>query len=111
VPHLIADELTISGPGSGCTAGNRRAFDPAKFRIILFDQRNCGRSLPHASDPAAELTQMLAAARMRVDSRAPVFDLDPPLMLRRFEHKAERRLIRAWSRAAELRTRMGSLDY
>ena len=38
-------------PGSGCTARNRRSFDPEKFRIILFDQRNCGRSLPHASDP------------------------------------------------------------
>ncbi|WP_182908660.1 prolyl aminopeptidase [Microbispora sp. H13382] len=44
------------GPGSGCTPGRRRAFDPARYRVILFDQRNCGRSLPHASDPAADLT-------------------------------------------------------
>jgi proline iminopeptidase len=44
------------GPGSGCTPGHRRAFDPAKYRIILFDQRNCGRSLPHASDPAVDLS-------------------------------------------------------
>ncbi|MEV4455738.1 prolyl aminopeptidase [Microbispora sp. NPDC049633] len=44
------------GPGSGCTPGRRRAFDPTRYRIILFDQRNCGRSLPHASDPAADLT-------------------------------------------------------
>jgi len=43
------------GPGSGCTPGIRRYFDPAKFRIILFDQRNCGRSLPHAGDPAVSL--------------------------------------------------------
>ena len=44
------------GPGSGCTPGQRRSFDPERYRIILFDQRNCGRSLPHASDPAANLT-------------------------------------------------------
>ncbi|MFI6790515.1 prolyl aminopeptidase [Nonomuraea sp. NPDC050383] len=44
------------GPGSGCSPGQRRTFDPERFRIILFDQRNCGRSLPHASDPAADLS-------------------------------------------------------
>ncbi len=44
------------GPGSGCTPGMRRMFDPAVFRIVLFDQRNAGRSLPHASDPAVDLT-------------------------------------------------------
>jgi len=43
------------GPGSGCTPGMRRSFDPARYRIILFDQRNCGRSTPHASDPATSL--------------------------------------------------------
>jgi proline iminopeptidase len=43
------------GPGSGCSAGPRKAFDPERYRIILFDQRNCGRSLPHASDPAADM--------------------------------------------------------
>ncbi|HET7921944.1 MAG TPA: prolyl aminopeptidase [Gammaproteobacteria bacterium] len=36
------------GPGGGCTAENRRFFDPARYRIILFDQRGCGRSRPHA---------------------------------------------------------------
>jgi len=43
------------GPGSGCTPGMRRFFDPARYRVILFDQRNCGRSTPHASDPATGL--------------------------------------------------------
>ncbi len=43
------------GPGSGCTPGLRRYFDPAAYRIVLFDQRNCGRSRPHASDPAVSL--------------------------------------------------------
>jgi proline iminopeptidase len=37
------------GPGSGCTAWHRRLFDPAAYRIVLFDQRGCGRSTPHAS--------------------------------------------------------------
>jgi proline iminopeptidase len=43
------------GPGSGCSPWFRRLFDPAAYRIVLFDQRNCGRSRPHASDPAADL--------------------------------------------------------
>jgi proline iminopeptidase len=43
------------GPGSGCTPGLRRYFDPAAYRVVLFDQRNCGRSQPHASDPAVDL--------------------------------------------------------
>lgn len=37
------------GPGSGCTEWHRRLFDPARYRVVLFDQRACGRSRPHAS--------------------------------------------------------------
>lgn len=37
------------GPGGGCSPGMRRFFDPAHYRAILFDQRGCGRSSPHAS--------------------------------------------------------------
>jgi proline iminopeptidase len=44
------------GPGSGCTPGWRRYFNPAAYRLVLFDQRGCGRSTPHASDPATSLT-------------------------------------------------------
>jgi proline iminopeptidase len=54
-PDGLPALIVHGGPGSGCTTGNRRAFDPARFRIILFDQRNCGRSRPHASDPAADM--------------------------------------------------------
>ncbi|GMV29287.1 MAG: proline iminopeptidase [Rhodanobacteraceae bacterium] len=36
------------GPGAGCNANSRRFFDPAHYRIVLFDQRGCGRSTPHA---------------------------------------------------------------
>ncbi len=44
------------GPGSGCGTGSRCYFDPERYRIVLFDQRGCGRSLPHASDPAVDLS-------------------------------------------------------
>jgi len=37
------------GPGAGTQSSHRRFFDPEKYRIILFDQRGCGGSLPHAS--------------------------------------------------------------
>ncbi len=35
------------GPGGGCSTNDRRFFDPERYHIILFDQRGCGRSLPH----------------------------------------------------------------
>lgn len=44
------------GPGSGCTPTHRRWFDPARYRIVLFDQRNAGRSTPHAADPTTDLS-------------------------------------------------------
>lgn len=37
------------GPGASCEASHRRYFDPEQYRIILFDQRGCGKSRPHAS--------------------------------------------------------------
>lgn len=37
------------GPGAGCDPRARRFFDPARYRILLFDQRGCGKSRPHAS--------------------------------------------------------------
>ena len=37
------------GPGGGTDAKQRRFFDPSKYRIVLFDQRGCGKSKPHAS--------------------------------------------------------------
>ena len=44
------------GPGSGCAPGSRRYFDPAAYRVVQFDQRGCGRSTPHASDPATDMS-------------------------------------------------------
>jgi proline iminopeptidase len=43
------------GPGSGCTPWWRRLFDPDAYRIVLFDQRGCGRSRPHAGAPTVDL--------------------------------------------------------
>jgi len=44
------------GPGSGCGTGSRRYFAPRRYRVVLFDQRGCGRSTPHASDPATDMS-------------------------------------------------------
>lgn len=44
------------GPGGGIAPAYRRFFDPERYRIVLFDQRGCGRSTPHASDPDADLS-------------------------------------------------------
>jgi proline iminopeptidase len=43
------------GPGSGCTSWQPRLFNPEVHRIVLFDQRNCGRSTPNASAPGIDL--------------------------------------------------------
>jgi proline iminopeptidase len=44
------------GPGSGCSTSVRRYFDPSVYRIVLFDQRGCGRSRPHAGDLNTDLS-------------------------------------------------------
>jgi proline iminopeptidase len=36
------------GPGGGCNNSHRRVFDPSRYDVLLFDQRGCGRSTPHA---------------------------------------------------------------
>ena len=43
------------GPGGGTSDWHRRFFDPERYRIILLDQRGCGRSTPHVSEPDADL--------------------------------------------------------
>ncbi|HEX3590478.1 MAG TPA: prolyl aminopeptidase [Pseudonocardiaceae bacterium] len=48
--------LVHGGPGQGSHPNMRRGFDPRRYRIVLFDQRGCGRSTPHASDPATDLS-------------------------------------------------------
>lgn len=48
-PRGIPVLFVHGGPGAGCEDYHRRFFDPERYRIILFDQRGCGRSTPHAS--------------------------------------------------------------
>ncbi len=48
------------GPGGGCSPAMRRYFDPAVFRIVLFDQRGCGKSRPHASVDANTTWHLVA---------------------------------------------------
>jgi proline iminopeptidase len=43
------------GPGGGCLDTDRQLFDPARYRVVLLDQRGCGRSRPHASAADADL--------------------------------------------------------
>lgn len=48
-PDGIPAVFLHGGPGAGCESSHRRFFDPGRYRIVLFDQRGCGRSTPHAS--------------------------------------------------------------
>ncbi len=48
--------LLHGGPGGGSSPHHRRMFDPARYMIVQFDQRNCGRSTPHAGQPTVDLS-------------------------------------------------------
>jgi proline iminopeptidase len=69
-PRGKAAVVLHGGPGSGCMMWHRRLFDPAAYRVVLFDQRNCGRSTPHASafdtNLASNNTQNLIADIERI---------------------------------------------
>ena len=57
------------GPGGGCSPYMRRFFDPAHYRVVLFDQRGCGRSRPTASvraNTTAHLIDDIALIRARL---------------------------------------------
>ncbi|MEL7026147.1 MAG: prolyl aminopeptidase [Pseudomonadota bacterium] len=48
-PEGVPVVVLHGGPGGGCSPAMRRYFDPSYYRVVLFDQRGCGRSRPHAS--------------------------------------------------------------
>ena len=48
-PSGVPVVVLHGGPGGGCSPSMRRYFDPDIYRVVLFDQRGCGRSRPHAS--------------------------------------------------------------
>jgi proline iminopeptidase len=60
VPALVLH----GGPGAGCSPEHRRLFDPDAYRIILLDQRGCGRSSPHVADPDTDLETNTTARLM-----------------------------------------------
>ncbi|HET9896794.1 MAG TPA: prolyl aminopeptidase [Streptosporangiaceae bacterium] len=55
-PHGKPAVLFHGGPGQGSAPGMRRGFDPERYLVVMFDQRGCGRSTPHASDPATDMS-------------------------------------------------------
>jgi proline iminopeptidase len=65
------------GPGAGCEPWHRRFFNPEVYRIILFDQRGCGRSVPHAeldgNDTASLVADMEAIRELLGIERWVVF--------------------------------------
>lgn len=55
------------GPGGGIAPDHRRLFDPERYDVLLFDQRGCGRSTPHASLDANSTWHLVAdIERLRV---------------------------------------------
>lgn len=59
-PAGIPVVVLHGGPGGGCSPAMRRYFDPGAYRIVLFDQRGCGRSRPHASVAANTTWHLIA---------------------------------------------------
>lgn len=59
-PDGIPVVVLHGGPGGGCSPAMRRYFDPEHYRAILFDQRGCGRSRPHASVTANTTWHLVA---------------------------------------------------
>ncbi|NBT31016.1 MAG: prolyl aminopeptidase [Rhodobacteraceae bacterium] len=67
-PDGIPVVVLHGGPGGGCSPMMRRYFNPAAYRIVLFDQRGCGRSRPHAEIDANTTWHLVAdIERIRSD--------------------------------------------
>ncbi|MCR6629751.1 MAG: prolyl aminopeptidase [Magnetospirillum sp.] len=64
-PRGVPVLFVHGGPGAGCAPAYRRFFDPRFWRIVLFDQRGCGRSTPSAG-VHANTTQALVADMERL---------------------------------------------
>lgn len=64
------------GPGGGCSPYMRRFFDPAHFRVVLFDQRGCGRSEPRASVAENTTAHLIGD----IDAIRATLDLGPAIL-------------------------------
>jgi proline iminopeptidase len=65
-PNGVPVVFLHGGPGGGCSATSRRFFDPARYRIVLFDQRGAGRSTPNGelrNNTTADLIADMEALR------------------------------------------------
>lgn len=60
VTHGLPVVFLHGGPGSGCSPRQRQLFDPQRCRVILFDQRGCGRSLPRGAVQANSSAHLVA---------------------------------------------------
>jgi len=60
------------GPGAGCTTADRRFFDPSRFRVVLFDQRGCGRSTPAGVLKDNSPDHLVAATSRIAETGSPV---------------------------------------
>ncbi len=59
-PEGLPVVVLHGGPGGGCSPAMRRYFDPAVYRIVLLDQRGCGKSRPHAGVEANTTWHLVA---------------------------------------------------
>ncbi len=69
-PNGIPVIVVHGGPGGGCSPAMRRYFNPKHYRIILFDQRGCGKSTPYASienNTTDHLIQDMESIRYKLD--------------------------------------------
>lgn len=64
-PDGVPVVFVHGGPGAGCEPYHRRFFDSQAYRIVLFDQRGCGKSTPHA-ELSGNTTQNLVADMERI---------------------------------------------
>ncbi len=76
-PQGIPALFLHGGPGGGCSAQSRRFFDPARYRVILFDQRGCGRSTPAGSLESNTTAHLIDD----IDALRRVFGIDRWLLL------------------------------
>ena len=77
--------LLHGGPGSGSSPNMRQLFDPERYLIVQFDQRNCGESTPSASLSAVDLStnttqalvkdgQLSEAGRQKIEMAVRTYD-------------------------------------
>lgn len=76
-PRGIPVVFLHGGPGGGCSATSRRYFDPARYRVVLFDQRGAGRSAPNGelrnNDTTRLVSDLEALRKLRGIGRWHVF--------------------------------------